>query len=197
MHTMERYFHPLEDFNITDCISEGLMKSVLQNGAILNADPQNLSARENIMWAGTLAHNTLTGCGSGGGDWSAHLIEYELSGLFDVSHGAGLSAIWASWAKYAYENNIHRFAKFATNVMGVSLLESEKETALAGILALENFFKEIGAPINIPELLGRKATDEEIDIMADRATLSGKRIFGSFKKLDTSDVSIILKMAND
>ena len=102
MHTMERYFVNLETMEVTDSISESLMQTVIYNARILMKEPGNYNARAEIMWAGSLSHNGLTGCGTGGGDWACHQLEHELGGLYDVAHGAGLSAIWGSWARYTY-----------------------------------------------------------------------------------------------
>lgn len=94
LHTMERYFVNIETMEITDSISESLMQTVIYNARILLNEPGNYNARAEIMWAGSLSHNGLTGCGTGGGDWSCHQLEHELGGLYDVTHGAGLAALW-------------------------------------------------------------------------------------------------------
>ncbi len=196
MHTMERYFHKMGDFDINDSIAESLLKSVMRSARELKKDSQNMPARESMLWASSLAHNGLTGCGSAGGDWATHQIEHEVSGLFDVSHGAGLSTVWPSWARYVVDSIPHRFVKFATNVMGVNNTGNEKEMALEGINSMEKFFEEIGSPVTIPELIGRPATDDEIDIMADSGTYFGKRIIGSAKELNKDAIASILCAAN-
>ena len=98
MHTMERYFVNIETMEITDSISESLMQTVIYNSRILMKETDNYTARAEIMWAGSLSHNGLTGCGTGGGDWACHQLEHELGGTYDVAHGAGLAALWGSWA---------------------------------------------------------------------------------------------------
>ena len=100
MHTMERYFNHGENMELTDGISEALMRTVIRNAKILVKEPENYDARAEVMWAGSLSHNGLTGCGTDGGDWATHKLEHELGGMFDVAHGAGLAAIWGSWARY-------------------------------------------------------------------------------------------------
>ncbi len=146
MHTMERYFVNIETMEITDSISEALMQTVIYNARILMKEPDNYSARAEIMWAGSLSHNGLTGCGTGGGDWACHQLEHELGGVYNVTHGAGLAAIWGSWARYVYEVNPERFAQFATNVFDIPCGTDYKETALAGIEAMENFFRSVEMP---------------------------------------------------
>ncbi len=119
MHTMERYFSGENTMELTDSISEALMRTVIKNALILTGEPANYEARAEIMWAGSLSHNGLTGCGTTGGDWSSHQLEHELGGMFDVTHGAGLAAVWGSWARYVYKTSPSRFARFAVKVMGV------------------------------------------------------------------------------
>ncbi len=195
MHTMERYFHPNEDLDITDSIAEGLLVSVMQSARTLKKDLLNMPARESIMWAGALAHNNLTGCGSGGGDWSTHQIEHEVSGMFDVAHGAGLSVVWPSWARYAMSNIPHRFTKFAHRVMKITPTGDDFADALAGIKAMEDFFREIGSPVNFRELLGREVTEAQIDEMAQKGTYYAKRTLGSARILETDDIAKILTAA--
>jgi len=113
MHTMERYFNKEDNMDITDAISEALLKNVMEYAKILVDDPKNYKARADLMWAGSLSHNGLTGCGTAGGDWATHNMEHEIGGMFDVAHGAGLAAIWGSWARYVWKAAPHRFVKFA------------------------------------------------------------------------------------
>ena len=149
------------------------------------------------MWAGSLSHNGLTGCGTGGGDWACHQLEHELSALFDVAHGAGLAALWGSWARYVYKENVTRFAQFAVNVMGVTNdFKSPGHTALAGIEAMEDFYRAIGMPVSICELIGRQATDEEIKLMADKCSSGGSTTTGKLKVLHRDDMENIYHMAN-
>ena len=132
MHTMERYFVNIETMEVTDSISESLMQTVIYNARILMKEPGNYNARAEVMWAGSLSHNGLTGCGTGGGDWACHQLQHELGGLYDVAHGAGLAAIWGSWARYVYKENPERFAQFATNVFDIPCFSDFESTALAG-----------------------------------------------------------------
>ncbi len=195
MHTMERYFSKEDDMEITDSIAEALIRTCMTEGAKVMAEPENYEARANIMWAGSLAHNDLTGCGTIG-DWATHNIEHELSGMFDISHGAGLAAVWGSWARYCREENMPRFARFAKNVMGVDTTGmSDLEAAEAGIKAMEGFFQSIGMPINIHDLLGKEVSDAEIEKMADYASHNGTITLGALKVLDRADIVNIYNMA--
>lgn len=194
MHTMERYFVNVETMEITDSISESLMQTVIYNARILMKEPGNYNARAEVMWAGSLSHNGLTGCGTAGGDWACHQLEHELGGLYDVAHGAGLAALWGSWARYVYQENPERFAQFATNVFDIPCGIDFKRTALAGIEAMEDFFRSIQMPTSLHEL-GLDLTDEEIQKLAFKCSFEDTRTIGMFKQLNRKDMEKIYQMA--
>ncbi|MCQ2254682.1 MAG: iron-containing alcohol dehydrogenase [Bacteroidaceae bacterium] len=195
MHTFERYFSTEDEMTITASVAEALLRDVMDNAHKVLKNPEDYVARAQIMWAGSLAHNGLTGCGTIG-DWATHNLEHELSGMFDVSHGAGLAALWGSWARYTCHKNISRFAQFAVNVMGVTQnFKSAEETAEAGIVACEEFFRSIGMPTNIHDLIGRDITDDEIEVMADKCCEFGARTIGGLVELNRDDMVAIYKMA--
>ena len=189
MHTMERYFGHGSNMDITDSISEGLMRTVMHHATVLRDIPAAYDSRAEVMWAGSLSHNGLTGCGSDGGDWATHMIEHELSGMFDVAHGAGLSAIWASWARHVLPHRPDRFALFAEKVMGVARAESDAVTGLRGIEAMEAFFRSLNMPTSLKEL-DLAPTDAQLAEMAEKA-LVGKSHIGSVKKLLPPDIVAI------
>lgn len=194
MHTMERYFVNVETMEITDSISESLMQTVIYNARILMKEPGNYNARAEVMWAGSLSHNWLTGCGTAGGDWACHQLEHELGGLYDVAHGAGLAALWGSWARYVYQENPERFAQFATNVFDIPCGVDFERTALAGIEAMEDFFRSIQMPTSLHEL-GLDLTDEEIQKLAFKCSFEDTRTIGMFKQLNRKDMEKIYQMA--
>ena len=194
MHTMERYFNNGVSMELTDGLSESLIRTVMKNAEILHVDPDNYDARAEVMWASSLSHNGLTGCGTDGGDWACHRMEHELGGMFDVTHGAGLAAIWGSWARFVYRDCLPRFVQFAVNVMDVKPGSSDDETALAGIRAMEAFYRRIGMPTNIKEL-GVEPTDEQIEEMAAAVAVVCGDPFGSAKKLSKKDVAEIYRKA--
>ena len=195
MHTMERYFTQGGNMEITDEIAEGLLRTVMKYAKILHHYPTNYEARAEIMWSGSLAHNGLTGCGNDGGDFASHMLEHEMGGMFDVTHGAGLAAIWPSWARYVYKNCLPRFVRYATHVMGVTPGETDEKTALKGIEAMEDFYHEIGMPVNFKEL-GIAPTDEQIKEMADSCARASGGHKGSAKDLYPEDMIAIYRMAN-
>ena len=195
MHTMERYFSPEDDMDLTDAVAEALLRSMKENVFKVLADPEDYRARAQIMWGGSIAHNDLTGCGMSG-DWATHQLEHELSGMFDVTHGAGLAAIWPSWARYVYKENVSRFVRFAVNVMDVPNDFTDPEgTVLRGIEAMERFYHAIGMPINIHELIGRDITDDEIREMVRKCSRDGTLVQGGFKVLHPEDMEAIYRMA--
>lgn len=194
MHTMERYFVNIETMEITDSISESLMQTVIYNARILMREPDNYTARAEIMWAGSLSHNGLTGCGTGGGDWACHQLEHELGGLYDVTHGAGLAAIWGSWARYVYDVNPERFAQFATNVFDIPCGLDFEKTALVGIEAMEDFFRSIKMPVSLHEL-GLDLDDQQIHELAFKCSYEDTRTIGVFKQLNMKDMEKIYTMA--
>jgi len=195
MHTMERYFSPEDDMDLTDALAEAVLRSMKENVYKVLADPEDYRARAQIMWGGSVAHNDLTGCGMTG-DWATHQLEHELSGMFDVTHGAGLAAIWPSWARYVLKVNVSRFVRFAVNVMDVpNDFTDPVGTALKGIEAMERFYHSIGMPINIHELIGRDITDDEIKEMVRKCSRDGTLPQGTFKVLYPEDMEAIYKMA--
>jgi hypothetical protein len=195
MHTMERYFSHDDDMDLTDALAEAVLRSMKENVFKVLADPEDYRARAQIMWGGSVAHNDLTGCGLTG-DWATHQLEHELSGMFDVTHGAGLAAIWPSWARYVLKENVSRFVRFAVNVMDVPQDFTDPEgTALKGIEAMERFYRAIGMPVNIHELIGKEITDEQIREMARKCSRNGTLTQGSFKVLHTEDMEAIYRMA--
>ncbi len=195
MHTMERYFNNGGSMQITDTIAEGLLRTVMANAKILHTDPENYDARAEVMWASSLAHNGLTGCGTDGGDWACHMLEHEMGGMFDVTHGAGLAAVWPSWARYVYQECLPRFVSYATNVMGVEPQETDEATALAGIAAMEDFYHSVGMPANFAEL-GIAPTEDQIQKMAQGCAAACGGSIGSAKKLEVEDMAAIYRAAN-
>jgi hypothetical protein len=196
MHTMERYFSKYEDATLTDAIAEALLRTVKDAVFEVLKNPEDYRNRAAIMWASSLSHNDLTECGTEK-DFACHKLEHELSGLFGVTHGAGLAALWGSWARYVMDKHLSRFVQFAVNVMGVTNDFSDpRATALRGIEAIERFFQQIGMPTSIPALIGRKATDEEIETLVAKCSRGGKMNIGAMEILKPADMTAIYRLAN-
>lgn len=195
MHTMERYFSKYEDMTLTDALSEALLRTVRDSALVVMRCPEDYRHRAQIMWASSLAHNDLTECGTEK-DFATHKLEHELSALFGVTHGAGLAALWPSWARYVMRRHLSRFVQFAVNVMGVSNdFAHPDETAEQGIVAIEEFYRNIGMPTNIHELLGRHITDEEIGVLVDKCSRGGTLKIGAMEVLDAQAMRTIYEMA--
>ena len=193
MHTMERYFSNDMDMDLTECIAEALLRTMIKSAYKVMANPQDYQARAQIMWGGSLAHNGLTECGMQR-DWACHKLEHELSGMFDITHGAGLTVIWPIWARYVYKSNVERFVKFAVNVMGVENDFTNPEgTALRGIEAMEQFYRDIKMPLTMKELLGREVLEEEIVELVRKCSDNGNKTIGSLRLLDSADISFIYR----
>ena len=194
MHTMERYFTSMGNLELTDAIAEALLRTVMENAKILHADPANYDARAEIMWAGSLAHNGLTGCGNGESDFVTHMLEHEMGGMFDVTHGAGLAAVWPSWARYVCGSILPRFVRCAVNVMGVEPGATDAETAEKGIRAMEDFYRSIGMPTNMREL-GIAPTDDQLRAMAASCAAACGGSKGAARVLYEEDMYNVYKMA--
>ena len=195
MHTMERYFSRYEDMTLTDAIAEALLRTVKDAALVVMEHPEDFRNRAQIMWAGSLAHNDLTECGTEK-DFATHRLEHELSALFGVTHGAGLAAIWPSWARYVKDKHLSRFVQFAVNVMGVENdFAHPDEIAEKGIRAIEDFYRKIGMPTSIHELLGRAITADEIEEMVNKCSRGGTITIGAMEVLDTQAMRTIYEIA--
>jgi alcohol dehydrogenase YqhD (iron-dependent ADH family) len=191
-HIMERYFTNVENVDLTDRLCEATLKTIINNTPIALSDPENYAARAEIMWAGTIAHNDLLSTGRIG-DWASHGIEHELSALYDIAHGAGLSIIFPAWMKYVYKHDINRFVQFAVRVWDVDLsFASLEAVALEGIRRMEDFFKKIGLPITLSDA---EILENKFEEMANKATASDSHTLGSFVKLNKQDIINIYSLA--
>ena len=181
--------------DLTTDLAEAMLRNIKNAVFAVLKNPEDYRYRAQIMWGGSLMHNGLTGCGVSD-DWATHQLEHELSGMFDATHGAGLAAIWPSWARYVMHENLSRFVRFAVNVMDVPNDFTDPEgTALKGIEAMERFYHAIGMPINIKELIGRDITDEEIKEMARKCSRNYTHSCGCLKELHAEDMENIYQMA--
>lgn len=192
MHTMERYFNPVEN-PLTDALAETLLRNVIEQGRTAMADHTDYTAMSELMWAGSLSHNGLTGLG-GQGDWSVHQLGHEISARFDLAHGASLAAVWGSWAGYVSEQRPARFARFARNVWGIQL-DEERAAAEAGINATVDFFSSLGMPTGFDSCIGLQ-TDEICADMAYRCAYEGTRTIGTLRVLGQADIEQIYLRAN-
>ena len=196
MHTIERFFHSGPTLELTDSLAIALLRTVEENGIKALKNPKDYEARKNLMWASSLSHNGLMQEGNAQrGDWACHQMEHELSGLFDVAHGAGLTAIWGTWARYVCLEDPERFAKLGEGVFGTKRTGSPERDAEAAIKAFEEYFRTIHMPTSIRDL-GVRPTEKQIDEMAEKAVYWGKRTLGAFKVLGKEDIARIYTEAS-
>ena len=195
MHTLDRYFTQTENNELTDEIAEGLLRTVIRNGAVAIKDSQDYNAMSEIMWAGSLSHNGITGLGAEK-DFAVHQLGHELSAKFDIAHGASLSAVWGAWATYVYDAKPARFAQYARRVWNVEEADDVK-AAQEGIRKTVTYFASLNMPTSFREAkeIGSK-TDEEVKQMAHGCSYEGTRTIGSFKVCDENDIYEIYKLAN-
>lgn len=190
-HVFERYFTNTTEVEITDRLCEAILMTMIKETPRVIADPNKYEARANIMWAGTVAHNDIVGVGRSQ-DWNSHMIEHELSGLYDCAHGAGLAVIMPSWMEFVMNHNVMRFAQMATRVWGIAMdFENPESTARAGIKAFRSFLHSIGMPINFAEL---GAKEEDIPKLVETLGIGDGKT-GGFVQLSADDITEIYKIA--
>ena len=194
MHTLERYFTPVSGNQLTDEIAEGLMRTVIEKGKIAYGDQEDYDAMSEIMWCASLSHNNLTGLGRPK-DFACHKLGHEIGGMFDEAHGATLSAVWGSWARYVYKLDVARFARYGRKVWEIED-KGEEETAVLAIEETEEFFRFLKMPTCIGEMKTGVLPDEALRKMADSATKGDTVKLGCFKKLGAQEMYEIYQAAN-
>lgn len=193
MHTLERFFHSGNGLTFTDDLAVSLLKSVMTYTPIAISDPSNYEARANLMWAGSLSHNGLMNMGADSrGDWACHQMEHEISAKYDVAHGAGLTAIWSSWARYVYSSIEERLSILGEKLFGLN--GDTKVKAEGAIDEMEKFFLSISMPIRINGL-GIELAESDIHDLAYGATFHGKRTIGDSFKLGEKEIEDIYRSA--
>ena len=193
MHTLDRYFTQTENNELTDEIAEGVLRTVIRNGAVAIKDSHDYNAMSEIMWAGSLSHNGLTGLGRAK-DFSVHKLGHALGAKYDKAHGATLSAVWGSWAEYVYKNDEERFAHYAKKVWGVEE-EDVAKAAKEGIRRTVEYFREIHMPTNLKELEIGEVSEEDLRELAMAATLNDTVKLSKIKELTAEDVYQIFRKA--
>ncbi len=190
-HLMERYFTQVDCVDFTDRLIEASMRTVILNAPAAVSEQYNYDIMAEIMWVGTLAHNGLLNTGRIG-DWASHHIEHELSALYNLTHGAGLSIITPAWMKYVYKENIDKFIQFAHRVFDIDFAYREKERTVEEMIKrLENWYKLLGLPIRLSEV---QIDDSDFKEMAEKC-LVGRGKTGNFKKLGFEDICDIYRLA--
>lgn len=194
MHTMERYFIPGITCDLTDEIAEGLLRTMIKDGPVAAQKPDDYDAMAEVMWCSSISHNNLTECGRGK-DFSVHKFGMPLSAKFDSTHGATLTAVWGAWARFQMDGATDRFARYARKVWGVTETDDAK-AAEEGISRTEEFFRSLDLPVSVPELLGRKLTEDEIHSMAETITMNGTIKLSRIHPIGVAEAEEIYRAAN-
>ena len=189
-HIYERYFTQVKNTELTDRLAEATMKTVINNTRLVLKDLKDYNARAEIMWSGSIAHNDLLATGKTG-DWASHMIEHELSGIYDIPHGEGLAIVFPAWMRFVYKDNILKFAQFAQRVWNVDTDLNDLEwTAVEGISRVEAFYREIGLPVSLSEIgIG----EDKFEEMAAKCVEDGS--VGQFRELKKDDIMEIYRLA--
>ena len=191
-HLMERYFTNISHVSFTDRLLEATMKTIIRQAPLVMEDAQNYDAWAEFMWAGTIAHNNLLNTGRIG-EWASHDIEHEISGIYDVAHGAGLAVVFPAWMKYVLHHDLDRFVQWAVRVWNVEMdVFNPEAVVLQGIEKMETFFQSLGLGTKLVDL---GIEDDRIDEMAQKCTNGDTKTVGNFIKLDSEAVRKILWLA--
>ena len=193
MHTLDRYFARDMGNDVTDGLAAVVLRTTIRHGSSVMKNPNDLNARSELMWAGSLSHNGMTGLGQVK-DFSVHQLGHELSGMFDIPHGESLSAMWGTWARFVMETDIPRFAKYAREIWSIQE-SSDRTAAELGIQATEEFFLSIGMPITLGQAVGTQC-DAVLRQLAYKCSFGGTRAIGSFRPLTQEEIYQVYQNAN-
>lgn len=186
-HIMEIYFSEPNVANVSDDISEALMRGVIRDLRVAIQNPEDYTARSNLMWEATMAENRIIKLGKRT-DFECHQMEHQLGAYTDCNHGAGLAVLHPVYYRHIYKEGLEKFKQFALNVWGVTTDgKTDEEIALAGIESLEDFIVEIGLPVSLQDL----GVDENTDLkaIADSCNI----VPGSYKKMTHEEILAIFK----
>ena len=190
-HIMERYFTNTQEVEIGDRLCEGTLMAIINEAPKVMRNPEDYGARANLMWAGMIAHNGTCGVGCEE-DWASHFLEHEISAIYGVTHGAGLSVIFPAWMTWMVEHNVGKIAQYAVRVWGVPESEDKKAVALEGIGKLKNLFTSLGLPVTFKEL---GVENPDIDRLADSLHRNKGELVGNYVKLTKQDSKEIYRLA--
>ena len=197
IHILERYFTNTENTEVGDRMCEGVLMAIINEGRKVMANPEDYDARANIMWSGMVAHNGTCGVGREE-DWSSHALEHEISAIYDVTHGAGLSVIFPAWMTWMVTHNIGKLVQFAVRVWDVPQPSSEasdaelQAVAQEGILRLKQFFRSLALPTTFAEL---GIPHPDIDRMIESLRRNKGELLGNYVKLTMEQCKEIYRLA--
>lgn len=190
-HIMERYFTNTQEVEIGDRLCEATLMAIINESPKVMKNPADYGARANLMWSGMIAHNGTCGVGCEE-DWASHFLEHEISAIYGVTHGAGLSVIFPAWMTWMVEHNVGKIAQYAVRVWGVNDSEDKKSVAREGIRKLKEFFVSLGLPVTFKEL---GIENPDIDRLADSLHRNKGELVGNYVKLKKQDSKEIYQLA--
>ncbi len=189
-HIMERYFTNTQGVEITDRVSEGVLKTIIEQAPVVMSEPENYDARANVMWCGTLAHNGVCGTGRHE-DWVSHFMEHEISAVYNVAHGAGLAVIFPAWLTFMAKNHPGKVAQYARRVFDV-VDGDDSSAAMRGIECLNAFFTSIGLPVTFAQL---GITEPDIALLVKKLHENKGDVIGSYYRLTAVETAEIYRLA--
>ena len=187
-HTIEQYF--TEDSTLlNDGFCESMLRSLMVNGRKCLENPEDYTARAEMMFCCTLGCNGILSMGSSYSGWPCHGIEHALSAYYDITHGEGLAIITPPWMRYILsERTLERFVKYGVNVFGIDATLDEWEIANKAIDATYDFFKSIGIPMSLREV---GIDDSRLDEMAHHIAVN-EGLENAYVPLDEKAIKEIL-----
>ncbi len=189
-HIMERYFTNTQGVEITDRVSEGVLKTIIGQAPIVMAEPENYEARANVMWSGTLAHNGVCGTGRQE-DWVSHFMEHEISAVYNVAHGAGLAVVFPAWLTFMAKNHSGKVAQYARRVFDVEE-KDDSIAAMKGVGCLKSFFISIGLPVTFAQL---GIPEPDIALLVKKLHENKGEVIGSYYRLTAVETEEIYRLA--
>ena len=190
-HLMERYFTPTVHTDLTDRLLEATMKTVMTFGPMALGSPRDYEIRAEIMQAGYIAHNDSLN-GGRAGDWASHDIEHELSGRYDIAHGAGLAIIFPAWMRYVSPKKPERIAQFGRRVLGMDVAAADERALPEAVIArMEDWYRRMGLPVRLFEA---GITEDAYDEMAAMC-VKNRGTVGGYIKLGADDIKEIYRLA--
>ena len=187
-HIMEQYF--CEDATLmNDGFCETGLKSLMVNGRKCLENPEDYTARAEMMFVCTLACNNIMSLGNSESGWPMHGIEHALSGYYDITHGWGLAIITPRWMQHILsERTLPRFVKYGVNVFGIDASLDEWEIARKAIEQTYAFFESIGIPMHLRDL---GIDNSRIDEMAHHIAVN-EGLENAYVPLTEKDIKTIL-----
>lgn len=189
-HIMERYFTNTQGVEITDRVSEGVLKTIIEQAPVVMAEPENYEARANVMWSGTLAHNGVCGTGRQE-DWVSHFMEHEISAVYNVAHGAGLAVVFPAWLTFMAKNHPGKAAQYARRVFDVEE-KDDSSAAMKGVECLKAFFEGIGLPVTFAQL---GIQEPDIALLVKKLHENKGEVIGSYYRLTAVETEEIYRLA--